>query len=753
MKNPLNKRLIRDFKHNIGKYLALSTLLIASIGFLTGFLATADGIKSSFDKNRVECKLEDGLFTSYFEVNEDVISKINDLGTKVYKNYYVNEKILNEAKLRIYENREEINIATVMEGRLPEGKYEIAVDRLFAENNSIKVNDKIKINNEEYMVTGKISLPDYSSLFEDNANLMMETKYFGVAIISKEAFNNLDKENLVYNYSYYNNNRNLNEEEIKNMTDDIKEILLENNVQLSNFITSDKNQSISFVEDDMGSDVPMIKVFCYIIIAIMAFVFAILVLSTIEAEAPIIGTLLSNGYSKLEILNHYVKMPIFIAILSAIIGNIIGYTLFPNVFKEMYYNSYSLPPCRITVNLEALVLTTILPILIMVLINVIVIALKLNKSPLRFLRKDLKRHSNKKPVKLPNFKFINRFRLRVILQNKGNYLMLLIGIFLGGVILMFGFSMKPLINNFVDTIKDTNVSEYQYILKMPIETDNKQAEKFTINSMKIYNEELDKDFEISLYGIEENSNYFNNLNIDNSKEGVYLSDSLIEKLKLKVGDNIEIKDSNNSNKKYTLKILGSYYYRSGFAGFMTNKSLNKLLGYDEDYFNGYFSDDKLEIKTEMIAKTITTEDMVKLGEQMTTSFGEIAGMCIVIAVLIYVILIYLLTKVVIDKNAINISFMKVFGYDNKEINKLYLQATSIVVLISLLITLPFIKLTLNVCFEEALKKVNGYLEVIVYPYTYILIVIIGLLSYLVINLLQMRHVNSIKMSEALKNRE
>jgi hypothetical protein len=34
---------------------------------------------------------------------------------------------------------------------------------------------------------------------------------------------------------------------------------------------------------------------------------------------------------------------------------------------------------------------------------------------------------------------------------------------------------------------------------------------------------------------------------------------------------------------------------------------------------------------------------------------------------------YLLTKVVIDKNALYISFMKVFGYDSREIRKLYLD--------------------------------------------------------------------------------
>lgn len=56
----------------------------------------------------------------------------------------------------------------------------------------------------------------------------------------------------------------------------------------------------------------------------------------------------------------------------------------PNAFKKLYYLSYSLPPCKIELNIEALLLTTIIPLVIMFLVSIVVISRKLSLSPLKF---------------------------------------------------------------------------------------------------------------------------------------------------------------------------------------------------------------------------------------------------------------------------------------------------------------------------------------------------------------------------------
>ena len=43
MKNPLNRRLTRELKGELGKYLVILILLIATIGFVSGFLVADAG--------------------------------------------------------------------------------------------------------------------------------------------------------------------------------------------------------------------------------------------------------------------------------------------------------------------------------------------------------------------------------------------------------------------------------------------------------------------------------------------------------------------------------------------------------------------------------------------------------------------------------------------------------------------------------------------------------------------------------------
>lgn len=66
----------------------------------------------------------------------------------------------------------------------------------------------------------------------------------------------------------------------------------------------------------------------YILIAIMAFVFAVTTNNTITKEAAVIGTLRASGYTRGELLRHYLHLPVLVTIVAAIIGNILGYTVF-----------------------------------------------------------------------------------------------------------------------------------------------------------------------------------------------------------------------------------------------------------------------------------------------------------------------------------------------------------------------------------------------------------------------------------------
>ena len=123
-------------------------------------------------------------------------------------------------------------------------------------------------------------------------------------------------------------------------------------VSLESFVPRYTNQAITFTGEDMGGDKAMMIMLLYIIMVIMAFVFGITISNTIRKEAAVIGTLRASGYTRRELISHYMTLPVLVTLAGALAGNVLGYTVLKNVCAAMYYGSYSLPTYETVWNKE-----------------------------------------------------------------------------------------------------------------------------------------------------------------------------------------------------------------------------------------------------------------------------------------------------------------------------------------------------------------------------------------------------------------
>ena len=751
MRNPLNKRLPREFKKNAGKYIGIFIILVTTIVLGSSFMATMDSAVLTLEQNDVECKIEDGQFEVMEPVSQGIKEQFADKGVILTENYYstVND-FDGDARVLVFNEREVLNLPSFFEGRLPKSDNEIALERIFARNREIQLGDTITLNNLPFTVVGIMAVPDYNSLFKSNQDLLMNTEDFGISLVTKDGFARFDESTITYRYSYAFEDEDISKSEEKELIGEMQKALVLEDAMIQSFLPAENNQSITFLREDMGKDGPVMQVFIYILIVIIAFVFAILTNNTIESEATIIGTLRASGYKKKEIIAHYLSPTIVIAIVSSVIGNGLGYTVMLKPFENLYYSTYSIAPIDIRFNFEAFITSTILPVVLMILINWFMIYRKLSLSPLKFLRKDLNKKRQKRAVKLPDFSFLTRFRIRVLLQNKINYLILFVGVFISSFLLMFGLGLQPLIDHYVEEIDDSLTYEYQYMLKAPVEVSD--AEKLQVYSLKTWYELGKKDISVSFMGIAEDSQFFEEIELPEDEKAVTVSKPFADKMNVSEGDEIVFKDE-YYDKEYTLYVEDVCDYKGSLTVFMERENLNAMLGYDSKAYSAYLSNEKLAIDDEYLAKIITRSDMVGAAGQMMKSFEGVLTIVSVFSVVIYMILMYILTKTVVEKNALAISFMKVFGYNSKEIGKLYLNATGIVVIASLLICIPAEVLCFKYILVYIASMVEGYIPFYLPAWVYVAIVMIGILSYFVINAFHLRKVKKIPMSEALKNRE
>ena len=750
--NPLRKRLIRELKQDFGKYLVVFIFIFATIAMVSGFLVSDISLKTAYDESFEKYSVEDGHFNLLMPAGDGFFDGMERLyKVKVYENFYSDRYIDNGDSIRIYRMRSEANLTDIWEGEYPANISEIAIDRLYAENKGISIGDVITVDGRRFKVTGLVALTDYSALFKNNTDMMFDANKFTVALVSDIDFDAIQYKDLKFCYSWTNNDRTLSDEECRDKAEDIMHWLADRAV-ITDFLKREDNQAISFTGTDMGSDKAMITTMLYIVMAVMAFVFAVTTSSTIEREAAIIGTLRASGYSRSELLRHYIALPIIVSLAAAVVGNILGYTLLKDYFAALYLHSYSLTKYRTVWSSEAFWLTTVAPLAMMLVVNLIVISGKLRLSPLKFLRRELTGSNRRKVIHLPHqIGFLTRFRLRVIFQNIPSYLTLFVGILLANILLLFGLMMSPLMEHFRSEVLDSKLANYQYVLKAPVSTGDANAEKYCLTELA--DEPSGED--IMIYGISPESRYFKNITdkVVPSAGEVLISEGYREKYHINAGEEVSVKEK-YSSKVHTFRVREIVHYPAALTIFMSDSAFRSSFDKDDDYFTGYFSNANLsDIPDEYVASVIKEHDLVVIADQLDDSMGIVFPIMGSFATLLYMMLIYMLSKLILEKNAKSISMAKILGYSGREIGKLYISSTAFVVMVSLIVTLPLSAFFMKWIYGLFMLRMHGWLTFFVAPSTYIKMLAIGIASYFVISSLQYIRIRKIPMGEALKNNE
>lgn len=687
---------------------------------------------------------------------------------QVYENFYRNEEEDNDndgaadGTIRVYAKTEDVNLACLMEGEFPETEDEIAIDRMHADNAGIKVGDTITVSGQSYKVVGLIAYVNYSTLHEKSTDLMFDAIKFDVAMVTEDGFQRLDK-SIHYTYAWRYEQVPADEKEEKSLSDDFMKALLTQTVvfenELEDYMPRYANPAINFATEDMGSDEAMGGVLLDILIVIIAFIFAVTISNTIAKEASAIGTLRASGYTKGELIRHYLSMPVIVTILSAAVGNILGYTVFKNVVVSMYYNSYSLPTYETVWNADAFIKTTLIPVILMLVVNLCVIIKMMQHTPLQFLRHDLKKTKRKKAMRLPRWSFLSRFRLRIIFQNIPNYVILFAGIFFIMVMLAMAIGMPSTLDYYKDNVAGMMFAKYQYVLKTHededgniITTTNKDAEKFSMYSLQKKSDEIDE--EVSIYGIIEDSSYVEIADLEELEENaVYISEPFGEKYDLKVGDSVTL-DEKYENKQYQFEVAGIYDRCQSIAVFMPLENYHRVFDLEEEEFSGFLSDSEItDIEEESIATVITERDITKMCDQLDHSMGSYMQYFQVLCILLSAVLIYLLTKIIIEKNENAISMTKILGYENREIASLYLLSTTMILIISDLISVVLGALVMTQAWKAIMFSYSGWFAFVIDPAGYVKMFLFVLIGYLFVMILDFARIKKIPMDEALKNLE
>ena len=779
VKNPLAKRIPRELLIDWRKYLVVSLFLILTIGFVSGMYVANESMMHAAEESVSKYNLEDGHFELRDRADKELLTamlskeKADSLDLeyvpiKLYENFYRNEEEdsdndgISDGTIRVYAKTEEINRACLMEGDFPKTEDEIAIDRMHADNAGIKVGDTIAVSGQSYTVVGLIAYVNYSTLHEKSTDLIFDALKFDVAMVTQEGFDRLNK-TVHYTYAWKYGKEPKDEKEEKSLSDDLLTttfmITMLYNNEITDYSPRYANPAINFAADDMGSDEAMGGVLLDILIVIIAFIFAVTISNTIAKESRAIGTLRASGFTRGELVRHYLAMPVIVTLIAAVIGNILGYSVFKYVVVSMYYNSYSLPTYETIWNPEAFVKTTLIPAALMLVVNLAVIIKMMRHTPLQFIRNDLKKTKRQKAIRLPGWRFLSRFRLRIIFQNIPNYVILFAGIIFIMVMLAMAVGMPDTLKYYKKNAADLMFAKYQYVLKSykdetgnVIVTQNSDAEKFSMRALVRKGDEIDE--EVSAYGISDDSVYVQIAGLESLKDGeVCISTSFQDKYGIEEGDTITLEEK-YENKKYEFRVAESYDGCQSIAVFMPIQSYRRVFDRDEEQFSGYMSDSEItDIEEDHIATVITERDITKMCDQLDHSMGAYMQYFQFLCILLSAVLIYLLTKIIIEKNETPISMTKILGYQNQEIAKLYMLSTTMILLVEDAVSVVLGAFIMSQAWKAIMAEYSGWFVFVIEPFGYLKMFAFVLIGYLIVMIFDFRRIKKIPMDEVLKNVE
>lgn len=675
-----------------------------------------------------------------------------------------------DATLRLYRSDSEVDKASFNEGRAPESEDEIAIDRMHAANVGISLGDEVTVGGRKFKVVGLLAYVNYVTLHEKNTDLMFDAFGFDVGMVTPEAFEKLPSA-LHYSYVFQYDKKPADDIEAADFSGDFMKALITRSAvyenDLKDYVPEYLNQAVNFAPSDIEGDTSATGILVYILIAVIAFIFAIMVSNTVEKESAVIGTLRASGYTRSELTRHYMSMPVIVTIIGAVLGNLVGYTLFKDIVVDLYYNSYSLPKYETVWSPSAMVKTTVIPLVLMFFINLFVIRSKLRLSPLKFLRHDLKKTRRQRAVRLPKWSFLARFRLRVVLQNIPDYLVLIFGVILIEVMLCFAFGFPDSLDHYAETAPKMLFTENQHILTDMkdddgeiITTETPGAERFSSTTLV---QQKQTDFsmrgmggglseDITVYGYETNSRY-----IDMREEmpdgQVYISSAYAKKYGFGKGDRLSLSEK-YEKKSYDFTVAGIYGYDGAVAAFMPQDNFNRIFDKDKGDFSGYFSDEKIEdIDNKYVATVITRQDITKVTDQLDHSMGGFMKVFQYVLFILAIVLIYLLTKIIIEKNESSISMAKILGFKNRELSAIYMLPTAVTVIIFTGVSFLIGYAIMAGLFKIFMLSMDGWFRFYISPRGAILSMLFMVAGYLVVSLADFRRIRKIPMDEALKNIE
>lgn len=808
MQRLLFRRTLRQLKANLFRYLALFFLIVLAMGIVIGVVGSAKSVIRTVDQKAQANALEDGQFALFVPLTDPQQTDIKDMGIILEPCFSLDFAMPDGSTLRLMKNRESINRIELATGRLAGAEDEIVLERLYASAHSLSVGDSVHVAEQEFTVCGLGTTADYDLCLQNMSDMSADGGVFGTAFVTGAAYERLLALDMAlhteeYRYSYRLGAgatdaqlkdylaaltvspdavhdaffqelvaRQMRErdamiadvvdciagsmlpaadaaalrEKATRVLDEYAPFAVDN---LTDFVRTTDNPRIKAANRDVEINIRVGLMAGVLVMVLIAYVISVFTVHSIDQESAMIGALYALGLKRRQLMLHYAMLPVALCLSGGLVGTVLGYSrpMLQQMAGESF-DYFSVPAIQAYHNPLLMLYGILLPPVSAFLVSWLILRRRLNRTALSLLRKEL---AAKKAAgaRLSSLRFPRAFQLRQLLREKRSCFAVLAGIFLSLMILILGLNCYVLCRNIeVQTVEDTKY-DYLYQFKYPESAVPAGGHAAYVKELK--KENLGYDMTVSIIGLERGNPFFPAISSE-GKHAVSISSSVASKFRLQPGDELLLCDD-LAETAYVFTVTEIVPYAPGLCVFMEISAMRERFAQEDGYYNAVYADHALDIDAGRLYAVATKADVEKSASIFRKTMTPLVMTMTGSAILIFLIVLYQMTKVMIDRASISISLMKVFGYRNREIRRLYLDGSFRVVALGTLLLLPLAKRFMDAIYPSFVANVACGTDFSWPPVLYAATYVGSLFCYLIIRTILMGRLKRLTPAEVLKERE
>ena len=785
----LRRKMFRDIKNNLIQFITIFLMVFIGILAYTGIESYMMGMQKTADKFYKENNLQDlNVISADFTTKDlDDIKKINHVKDAERKLSITATTDNDKTLLANFIESNNISQFYIVKGKkFDVNRKGVWLDDFYAEENKLKIGDEITIKYDGYSfkekIVGFINVPDHVYDVKDESELYPDHGEFGFAYLSAnelasyieqkamdklgvdkktlEKMNFNYKDELVFNYVMVDVDK-------KKNTSSVKDDIEKNIENAKAIIKIEDSESYKQYQGEIDEGKTYIGVFSGLFIFIAMLSVITTMMRVVKNQRTQIGTLKALGFKDYKIFLHYMSYGFYISLMAAICGIIAGYYGIGNIFINLEMSFFEIPNGAPSLEITSFI-CAIAVIFAVVLVSFLACCKQLNQTPAETLRKDspkVKTSSINLTTKkiFKKLKFSSKWNLRDMLRNKVRTITGIVGITGCCMLIVCAFGMLDSLNSFVKLqFRDLYNFDYKLNLKEDISKENLESKKSK------YGNSTSKSNLIEIKDSKGNKTT-NNVFITDANDKVRFVDNKKNFIKLSQKDGVYITYKLAKNEGYKLgdtitwHLVGNdKYYKSKIIGFNKdpqNQNMTITRKYYEKLGNTYQPDSLYTNKnlknTKEIKNVELIQDLASLEKGMSKMLSTMKTMIVLIigiAIVLGAVIIYNMGVLSYTEKQYQFATLKVLGFKDKQIRKIFIKQNNIIAVISIILGLPAGYYLTDWLFKTAIEESYDFgtsISIMTYIYA-----IVGtfLVSYIVSRFLS-RKINSIDMVTSLKGNE